>query len=372
MSRSDVPIHNYPSYGYYYRVLQITCFQTGDANTWDTNRGDDKRRKIEVDHHYGATRSSYPPAPPKPSKKRRHSDDSDGAELPPTKRSRTSGAIQSADSRHSDESSDAVDRIIPLGAALLPVQELSVKFSADCTSRQFDKRSPATNFLTEEEVCPLRIDFSLRPVEEEAFEEDEVVIPDAMGENEAATKIQKIFRRHYHGLPGLDVVDEDEEPVPRKVRHNVDDLPPAFLDEEAYPDDHLMYHPKHGVQSRAYLKEIGDVRPEPRSQTQVEFDAAMIDTVADENDGHDDLESVDFEVADGNTTDDDSVEVVGEVEEEMEEAEMEEEEEEEEVEVLQTAPQKPRQKRRMVIELQCSLDGRYWSQTATRRCIVRD
>jgi hypothetical protein len=144
------------------------------------------------------------------------------------------------------------------------------------------------------------------------------------------------------------------------------------LDEEAYPDDHLMYHPKHGVQSRAYLKEIGAVRPEPRSQTQVEFDAAMIDTVADENDGHDDLESVDFEVADGNTTDDDSVEVVGEVEEEMEEEEMEEEEEEEEVEVLQTAPQRPRQKRRMVIELQCSLDGRYWSQTATRRCIVRD
>ena len=56
----------------------------------------------------------------------------------------------------------------------------------------------------------------------------------------------------------------------------------------------------------------------------------------------------------------------------MEEEEMEEEEEEEEVEVLQTAPQRPRQKRRMVIELQCSLDGRYWSQTATRRCIVRD
>ena len=80
----------------------------------------------------------------------------------------------------------------------------------------------------------------------------------------------------------------------------------------------------------------------------------------DENDG---LESVAFETATDNTSDNESVEVVGAVEEE-------EEEEEEEVEV-QIAPRRPRRKR-MLIELQCTLDGRYWSRAATRRCIVRD
>eukprot|EP00984_Skeletonema_dohrnii_P031136 scaffold23255_cov68-Skeletonema_dohrnii-CCMP3373.AAC.1 len=83
----------------------------------------------------------------------------------------------------------------------------------------------------------------------------------------------------------------------------------------------------------------------------------------DENDG---LEPVDVETAanTNNTSDNESVEVVGAVEEE------EDEEEEEEVEV-QIAPRRPRRKR-MLIEIQCSLDGRYWSQAATRRCIVRD
>eukprot|EP00984_Skeletonema_dohrnii_P030739 scaffold22453_cov61-Skeletonema_dohrnii-CCMP3373.AAC.1 len=145
-----------------------------------------------------------------------------------------------------------------------------------------------------------------------------------MGENEAATKIQALWRGHYHGVPGLNDEEEDEEHVAREVRYDVNDLPPAFEDEKSYPKDHLMYHPKHGVQLRAYLKEIGAVRPEPSSQTQVEFDTAMIDDVMDENDG---LEPVDFETAADNASYSESVEVVGAVEEE------EEEEEEEEVEV---------------------------------------
>eukprot|EP00984_Skeletonema_dohrnii_P031470 scaffold23999_cov89-Skeletonema_dohrnii-CCMP3373.AAC.1 len=171
----------------------------------------------------------------------------------------------------------------------------------------------------EEEAC------EEEECEEEACEEEDVVIPNAMGENEAATKIQALWRGWYHGLPGLND-DEDEEPVAREVRYNVNELPPAFLDEKSYPDDHLMYHPMHGVQSRAHLMEIGAVRPEPSSETQVEFDTAMIDDAMDENDG---LEPVDVETAanTNNTSDNESVEVVGAVEEE------EEEEEEDEVEV---------------------------------------
>ena len=61
-----------------------------------------------------------------------------------------------------------IDRIIPLGAELPSIEELSVKISAHCTTRQFDKRSLPTEFLTQEEVCPVRIEFSLWPVEEEA------------------------------------------------------------------------------------------------------------------------------------------------------------------------------------------------------------
>jgi hypothetical protein len=89
-------------------------------------------------------------------------------------------------------------------------------------------------------------------------------------------------------------------------------------------------------------------------------DQIAIDDVMDENDG---LESVDVEIVADNASNNESVEVVGAVEEE-------EEEEEEEVEV-QIAPRRPRRKR-MLIELQCTLDGRYWNQAATRRCIVRD
>ena len=359
-------------------------------------RGDAKRQKIE-----SADMPAQPPVSKKKSKRRRSDDESSDDDPRPTKRSHHDDPLaprptnkQPSKKRRSDESSDVglrptkkiqmedvhaeaekaqntVDRIIPLGEGIPPVQELSVHFSAHCTSRKFNKRSLPTNFLTEteEEVDLIRIGSSLCPVEEEACEEEtceeeaceeeDVVIPNAMGENEAATKIQALWRGHYHSLPGLND-DEDEEPVASEVRYDVNDLPPAFEEEESYPDDHPMYHPKHGVQSRAHLKEIGAVRPEPSSQTQVEFDTAMIDDVVDENDG---LEPVDFETATDNTSDSESVEVVGAVEEE-------EEEEKEEVEV-QIAPRRPRRKR-MLIELQCTLDGRYWSRAATRRCIVRD
>eukprot|EP00984_Skeletonema_dohrnii_P026091 scaffold15378_cov68-Skeletonema_dohrnii-CCMP3373.AAC.1 len=478
-------------------------------------RGDAKRRKIDAspDHSgIAAIQSADMPAQPPVSKKKRSKrsrsdDESSDVDPRPTKKSHHDVTLaprptnkQPSKRRRSNESSDdessdaglrptkkiqmedvhaeaeesqnpTVDRNITLGAELPPVQEeLSVQFSAHCTSRKFDKSSLPANFLTEtgEEVNTIRTGSSLWPVQEEeeaceaeACEEEDVVIPNAMGENEAATKIQALWRGHYHGLPGLND-DEDEEPVAREVRYDVNDLPPAFEDEKSYPDVHPMYHTKHGVQSRAHLKEIGVVRPEPSSQTQ-EFDTAMIDDAVDENDGlesidfetaadnasnndfmeeeeeeekeeeaeeeevedqiaiddvmdkNDGLESIDFETATDNTSGSESVEVVGAVEEEEEEeeeevedqiaiddvmdendglepvdvetaadnssdsesvevvgaVEEEEEEEEEEVEVQQIAPRRPRRKR-MLIELQCTLDGRYWSQAATRRCIVRD
>eukprot|EP00984_Skeletonema_dohrnii_P004509 scaffold1597_cov74-Skeletonema_dohrnii-CCMP3373.AAC.1 len=313
----------------------------------DDESSDDGPRPTKRSHHDAPLAPR--PTNKKPSKRRRsdafYDDESSDANPRPTKKIQMEDVHAEAE----EAQNPTVDRNIPLGAELPTVQEeLSVHFSAHCTSRKFNKRSLPANFLTEteEEVNTIRIGSSLWPVqeeeEEEACEEEDVVIPNAMGENEAATKIQALWRGWYHGLPGLND-DEDEEPVAREVHFNVNQLPPAFLEEDAYPDVHPMYHPMHGVQSRAHLMEIGVVRPEPSSETQVEFDTAMIDDAMDENDG---LESVDVETAANNTSDNESVEVVGAVEEE----------EEEEVEV-QIAPRRPRRKR-MLMELQCSLDGR--------------
>lgn len=44
--------------------------------------------------------------------------------------------------------------------------------------------------------------------------------------------------------------------VGRVVRHDINDLPPAFENEEDYPVGWLMYHPKHGVRTREYLMEF--------------------------------------------------------------------------------------------------------------------
>eukprot|EP00984_Skeletonema_dohrnii_P001033 scaffold325_cov102-Skeletonema_dohrnii-CCMP3373.AAC.6 len=323
-------------------------------------RGDAKRRKIDASPDHGgigaiqsADMPAQPPASKKRSKRSRPDDESSDTDPRPTKRSHHDVTLaprptnkQPSKRRRSessdDESSDAglrptkkihmedahaeaeeaqnptVDCNIPLGAELPPVQEeLSVHFSAHCTSRKFNKRSLPAKFLTEteEEVNTITIGSSLWPVEEEeeaeACEEEDVVIPNAMGENEAATKIQALWRGYYHGVPGLN--DEEEEPVAREVRYDVNDLPPAFEDEKSYPKDHPMYHPKHGVQSREHLMEIGAVRPEPSSQTQVEFDTAMIDDAVDENDG---LEPVDFETAADNASNNDSMEEEEEAEEE--------------------------------------------------------
>eukprot|EP00984_Skeletonema_dohrnii_P012799 scaffold5227_cov97-Skeletonema_dohrnii-CCMP3373.AAC.1 len=252
----------------------------------DDESSDDGPRPTKRSHHDA-------PLAPRPinkqPSKRRRSDESD-ANPRPTKKIQMEDVHAEAE----EAQNPTVDRNIPLGAELSTVQEeLSVHFSAHCTSRKFNKRSKPANFLTEteEEVNTIGIGSSLWTVqeeeeeeedeeeceeeaceeeacEEEACEEEDVVIPNAMGENEAATKIQALWRGHYHGLPGLNDDDEDEEPVAREVRYNINDLPPAFEEEDSYPDDHPMYHPKYGVQSRAHLMEIGVVRPEPSSQTQ--------------------------------------------------------------------------------------------------------
>lgn len=41
----------------------------------------------------------------------------------------------------------------------------------------------------------------------------------------------------------------------REVRYDIDDLPPAFENEEDYPPGWLMYHPKYGVRTREFLLE---------------------------------------------------------------------------------------------------------------------
>ena len=41
----------------------------------------------------------------------------------------------------------------------------------------------------------------------------------------------------------------------REVRYDINDLPPAFENEEDYPAGWLMYHPKYGVRTREYLIE---------------------------------------------------------------------------------------------------------------------
>eukprot|EP00986_Skeletonema_menzelii_P007992 scaffold3233_cov69-Skeletonema_menzelii.AAC.1 len=120
----------------------------------------------------------------------------------------------------------------------------------------------------------------------------------------------------------------------------------------------------------------------PRSQPRIEFDAAAIDAATDTDDGQESVnfdagsfttdtdadddgqESVSFDTG-SNTAEADTVEAIGA--EQLEEEGV--DNEEEEVEVVQPAPQK---RRRMVAELQSTLDGRYWRQATTRRVIVRD
>jgi hypothetical protein len=44
--------------------------------------------------------------------------------------------------------------------------------------------------------------------------------------------------------------------VVREIRYDINDLPPAFENEEDYPPGWLMYHPKHGVRTREFLMEL--------------------------------------------------------------------------------------------------------------------
>lgn len=44
--------------------------------------------------------------------------------------------------------------------------------------------------------------------------------------------------------------------VIREVRYGINDLPPAFENDEDYPSGWLMYHPKYGVRTREYLLEL--------------------------------------------------------------------------------------------------------------------
>jgi len=47
----------------------------------------------------------------------------------------------------------------------------------------------------------------------------------------------------------------DSNSATREVRYDIDDLPPAFENEEDYPRGWLMYHPKCGVRTREFLLE---------------------------------------------------------------------------------------------------------------------
>jgi len=47
----------------------------------------------------------------------------------------------------------------------------------------------------------------------------------------------------------------DSNSSTREIRYDIDDLPPAFENEEDYPPGWLMYHPKYGVRTREFLLE---------------------------------------------------------------------------------------------------------------------
>eukprot|EP00984_Skeletonema_dohrnii_P015256 scaffold6547_cov141-Skeletonema_dohrnii-CCMP3373.AAC.9 len=98
------------------------------------------------------------PTNKQPSKRRRSEssdDESSDAGLRPTKKFQMEDVHAEAE----EAQNPTVDRIIPERVELPPVQEeLSVQFSAHCTSRKFDKSSLPANFLTEteEEVNTIR------------------------------------------------------------------------------------------------------------------------------------------------------------------------------------------------------------------------
>lgn len=56
-----------------------------------------------------------------------------------------------------------------------------------------------------------------------------------------------------HGVTQATKPRRNSKSSKREVRYDINDLPPAFENEEDYPPGWLMYHPKYGVRTREYL-----------------------------------------------------------------------------------------------------------------------
>ena len=85
-------------------------------------------------------------------------------------------------------------------------------------------------------------------------------VSDAVPELEDKTNTDAHDQDEAHAANGHDAIpttkaDLNSNSVIREVRYDINDLPPAFDNEQDYPPGWLMYHPKHGVRTREYLME---------------------------------------------------------------------------------------------------------------------
>jgi len=85
-------------------------------------------------------------------------------------------------------------------------------------------------------------------------------VSDAVPELEDKTNTDAHDQDEANAANGHDAIpttkaDLNSNSVIREVRYDINDLPPAFENEQDYPPGWLMYHPKHGVRTREYLME---------------------------------------------------------------------------------------------------------------------
>ncbi len=350
-------------------------------------------------------------APAKPKKRERSNDSSN--EFLPTKKIRVpSISILLSNTRKQNKS-------------------LRVHFSTTCNAQPFDKESTPENVSNDFREHVIIMKTILRGVVEEeqapeeeagneptmdANESESMPVASSPGQQSDSSTSALDDSLDDDDLPDLEGFTEAREKSKVKVvRYDIDDLPPAFENEEDYPPGWLVYRPGHGVITRERLLELerdeateevhfnvadnavdedgdeddvastteeedaepsntedngedGEEEDEEsstvNSQPRFEFDPAAMDApeMDVDNDGQ---ESVDFDVA-SNASESNNTEAIEEEEEEEEEDAM---DEEEEVEVVQPAP---RRRSRMLAEIESTLDGWYWRQATTRRSVDRN
>lgn len=176
----------------------------------------------------------------------------------------------------------------------------SVRFSEKCMEQPFDKESSSENvsYDFEQQVIPMKM--SLHDVVEEGQPPEEEEGPSigdeagdepAMDANESESMPEKMDDSSddddLPDLEGFTPTRSGEKSKVKVVRYDIDDLPPAFENEEDYPPGWLVYHPKHGVITRERLLELE--RGAATEDEEVHFNVA--DNAAEE-DGDEDEDVV--------------------------------------------------------------------------------